>query len=483
MRTMVMAIFAVMLAACQFSLAGLAPEHESSCTDGVDNDGDGFTDCDDHTDCGQDPACLPDDCGNDTLDGTEVCDGGNACLSDCTCPLEMDPNGLGGCLDPALCGDGNVDPGEDCDDSEETAECDEDCTFQSCGDGVLNETANEFCDTGGDTVSCDSDCSIPSCGDGHLNEAAGEQCDDSGESATCNNDCTVSACGDGNVNQADGEQCDNGGESATCDDDCTTPVCGDGNLNQAAGEVCDDSNTTPGDGCSADCLSDETCGNGIIDSSEGEVCDDSNTTPGDGCSADCLSDETCGNGTFDTHEVCDGGTDCLTSCLCPEGKDGDGSGGCQYDYTTCNDGIDNDGDGFTDCDDEKCGIIVIFLNGGGNVFVVTDTDSDSQNVPSGGSVVIDIDDLDDWGRIYVYARYTQASNDPGFLFWQPGVAQPAFFSGSGTYATLHSYDYGDGEWTNYYVSCAGPPAPVPPPPMAKSSLVRPPRALPLIRTQ
>jgi cysteine-rich repeat protein len=68
---------------------------------------------------------------------------------------------------------------------------------------------------------------------------------------------------------------------------CQTPqaVCGDGIVE--AGEVCDDGNTTSGDGCSADCQSDETCGNGIIDAIKGEVCDDGNVFAHDGCDSTC----------------------------------------------------------------------------------------------------------------------------------------------------------------------------------------------------
>jgi cysteine-rich repeat protein len=39
--------------------------------------------------------------------------------------------------------------------------------------------------------------------------------------------------------------------AALCRADCSVPRCGDGRFD--AGEVCDDGNTTPGDGCSADC--------------------------------------------------------------------------------------------------------------------------------------------------------------------------------------------------------------------------------------
>ncbi|MCA9706973.1 MAG: DUF4215 domain-containing protein [Myxococcales bacterium] len=83
--------------------------------------------------------------------------------------------------------------------------------------------------------------------------------------------------------------------------------CGDGMIE--SGEVCDDGNTTGGDGCSADCLSDETCPNGILDTLAGEVCDDGNFENGDGCSDTCMSDETCGNGIIDAvaGEACDDG--------------------------------------------------------------------------------------------------------------------------------------------------------------------------------
>ena len=54
------------------------------------------------------------------------------------------------------------------------------------------------------------------------------------------------------------------------------------------------------------------CGNGVTN--PGEVCDDGNIMSGDGCSADCSSNERCGNGQMDNygadspiHESCDPG--------------------------------------------------------------------------------------------------------------------------------------------------------------------------------
>jgi cysteine-rich repeat protein len=71
-----------------------------------------------------------------------------------------------------------------------------------------------------------------------------------------------------------------------------TPVdneCGDGVVEGI--EECDDGNTTAGDGCAADCTTedgDAVCGNGTVET--GEECDDGNTTAGDGCAADCTEE-------------------------------------------------------------------------------------------------------------------------------------------------------------------------------------------------
>ncbi len=109
-------------------------------------------------------------------------------------------------------------------------------------------------------------------------------------------------------------------ETQTCLLDNDIPVCGNGVI-ESIGEVCDDGNTLSGDGCSADCDSNETCGNAVLD--PGEVCDDGNNVPGDGCSADCGSDETCGNAVLDPGEICDDGNN-LPGDSCPAN--------CQFTY-------------------------------------------------------------------------------------------------------------------------------------------------------
>jgi len=63
---------------------------------------------------------------------------------------------------PPNCGDKNVDEGEDCDDGNQTETCDRDCTYVSCGDGVINDVAGEQCDDFNkiDGDGCSSSCAL-----------------------------------------------------------------------------------------------------------------------------------------------------------------------------------------------------------------------------------------------------------------------------------------------------------------------------------
>ena len=72
---------------------------------------------------------------------------------------------------------------------------------------------------------------------------------------------------------------------------CVPAGCGNGFTDTALNEACDDGNNEPGDGCSADCLSNETCGNSFIDFQIGERCDDGNALSHDGCASGCLTEE------------------------------------------------------------------------------------------------------------------------------------------------------------------------------------------------
>jgi hypothetical protein len=58
---------------------GAPPSSETTCDDGIDEDCDGSTDCDD-ADCDGDPACPTSDCGNGICDPGEDCE---TCSSDC----------------------------------------------------------------------------------------------------------------------------------------------------------------------------------------------------------------------------------------------------------------------------------------------------------------------------------------------------------------------------------------------------------------
>lgn len=193
----------------------------------------------------------------------------------------------------ATCGDGSIDPDEDCDDGGESAVCDADCTDVLCGDTTVNATAGEDCDDGGESATCDVDCTSAACGDGTINTTAGETCDDGGESTTCDSDCSSALCGDGTVNQAAAEECDDSGESATCDADCTLQACGDGTVNAVAGEDCDDGGESAT--CDADCSS-AICGDGVVNTTAGEECDDGNTMDGDSCTGVCQLDGTSSSG-------------------------------------------------------------------------------------------------------------------------------------------------------------------------------------------
>lgn len=190
-----------------------------------------------------------------------------------------------------LCGNGRLDPGEDC-------------------DGALGCSATTCLHAGANRT---TDPAAGSCGNGTVE--AGEECDDvnatdgDGCSSRCLNEGSRAVgggarCGNGSADQdarLGGEDCDDGNASSGdgCSSECLNegsiervgalPVCGDGTVTRPA-ESCDGGNALPGDGCSERCLNEGTnaplCGNGTLNA--GEDCDDGNAATGDGCSARCL---------------------------------------------------------------------------------------------------------------------------------------------------------------------------------------------------
>jgi cysteine-rich repeat protein len=235
------------------------------------------------------------------------------------------------------CGDGELDPGEQCDDGNSMSGdgCSQLCQLEDCwscgscgtnqpcvvtpvcGDGVL--TPPEKCDDGNDKGGdgCSADCArieigwrcpvlgrrcAPNCGDGLV--LGPETCDDGNSMSGdgCSDICVVepatATCGDGIIEGA--EECDDGAMNtdSTYDIGCTTQCrfaayCGDGVVNGP--EQCDlgrGKNVmvygSP-HGCSPVCTRPRFCGDGVVDETEGEQCDlgPDNGSGGSPCTTDC----------------------------------------------------------------------------------------------------------------------------------------------------------------------------------------------------
>jgi cysteine-rich repeat protein len=263
-------------------------------------------------------------CGDGVVDPGEECD-------------EGDGNGPGRLCNAMcrlnICGDGDLSPAEQCDDGADNSDmgsCKPDCTNNVCGDGKVGP--GEGCDDGNmiDDDVCGNDCALTSCGDGKV--APTEQCDDGNKDNTdaCTQACTNAVCSDGFTQPSNLEECDDGvdnADSAACTAACTKNVCGDGALfNTGVGtEQCDNgANNGPGKSCSATCTL-NVCGDG--DKGPGEECDDGGKMAGDGCSASCKLEQ-CGNSILDPGEFCDDGANgdnddgCTDACKAPVCGDG-----------------------------------------------------------------------------------------------------------------------------------------------------------------
>lgn len=159
--------------------------------------------------------------GDDCTEGSLGC----PCAPEDTCNGELICK-FGTCA-PARCGDGVLDPGEDCDDenTDDSDSCPSTCQFARCGDGFVQAGSDEECDDGND---------------------------DDGDA--CLSDCTAARCGDGAV-WAGVEDCDdeNTDNTDACTNGCKAATCGDGIVWEGV-EDCDDGNDVDGDGCDAGCL-------------------------------------------------------------------------------------------------------------------------------------------------------------------------------------------------------------------------------------
>ena len=174
------------------------------------------------------------------------------------------------------CGDGNLDPGEECDDGNNLD-----------GDG------------------CSSQCTIePYCGDGNLDE--GEECDDGNliDGDGCSSECKIEKCGDGKVIEP--EKCELPGTTNNPFCEQTTTKCygkrfgtrdAFGNCNTSCGCSYDDFNYQCVKGkCGAEC---------VVDSD----CDDGNQWTEDTCKYTCVCEHKeiphCGDGQVIPPEECE----------------------------------------------------------------------------------------------------------------------------------------------------------------------------------
>ncbi|MBF94562.1 MAG: hypothetical protein CMH58_05310, partial [Myxococcales bacterium] len=306
------------------------------------------------------------------------------------CPVPVTPagGGGGGGSDEFVCGNGEIEGTEVCDDGNEDATdgCTNECQEAACGDGVLRVDLTdpeaigyEACDDGNaeDNDGCLSNCIEASCGDGFVRidlsegDEGFEACDDGNEIDTdeCLAGCVLAACGDGLVHEGV-EDCDDGNdvEDDACLPTCAAASCGDGikrldlTADDEGFESCDDGNEADDDACTNACL-EAACGDGImrVDLAEGddgfEACDDGNLLDTDDCVANCVL-AACGDGfVFAGEEDCDDANDsqtdeCLNDCIAASCGDTHVQEGVE----DCDDGNDENGDAcLNECLDASCG--------------------------------------------------------------------------------------------------------------------------------
>ena len=335
---------------------------ETDCGNGVDDDGDGVADCAD-SDCAGEPSCQP----RCSSAGEACAPGGAECCDELTCSTLGDPAGI--CA-PVV--ETNCDNGVD-DDRDDLTDCDdeEDCGADSaCRPSSEINCDNNRDDDGDGLVDCDD----PECFS-DIGNCPGAGCSAEGE-----------ACGEGGRVCCEDLACPSlGGMDRVCVP-TTETSCSNGMDDDLDGSIdCADG---------ADCASDPSCqstcsqqGTNCVPDSSPEACcaglecvptiapnigecgppptteerglderDDDHDGLTDCADPDCAANGFCNPPTCtDQGSLC--GVDDDPSSCCP-GLDCAYRiatfGACEPPETICDDGLDQDGDGATDCADDNC---------------------------------------------------------------------------------------------------------------------------------
>ena len=305
------------------------------------------------------PGACPDLCGDDDPCTTHLL-AGVGCLSHCLvseitnfiahddcCPIGGNLTNDIDC--EANCGNGIVEPGEECDPPGSCpAACDDgdsctadymtghadDCTARCSSLPVLACTHDDGCCPFSCNAVNDNDCAA-TCGNGVVE--AGESCDPPGSCPTACNDgnaCTVDSLTGASANCTaacvftpktaciGGDDCCPAGCNANNDSNCS-PVCGNAVIEP--GETCD-----PPASCPAlpSCNDGNPCTTDLLTGSAATCTAACGTTPvitclnGDGCcpsGCNMLTDDSCsancGNGVIEPGETCDPPGTCPTACF------------------------------------------------------------------------------------------------------------------------------------------------------------------------
>lgn len=304
------------------------------CSDGRDNDLDGFVDC-------SDPDCISRNfCGE--IIPFNPPSGFEGDLESCSDGIDNDDNGQFDCGD------------RKCQGVQETC-CITEFTDGACSDGVDND-GNNF-----------ADCQDFACRNGTFTTVCSFEAD----------------CDDGIDNDAD--------DFADCDDrDCAAdPICIINPGPENTAERCTDGIDNDGNGF-LDCREFACCPGGMLPCVDAAIDTYCSNLPTENTAEDCMDGiDNDGNGFTDcsefgccrsgtctfpaVQEYCDNTPAENTFELCTDGIDNDGNGFldcndnscsqsdntdlkrlCEADFESCTDFIDNDGDGFLDCADRSC---------------------------------------------------------------------------------------------------------------------------------